>query len=212
MNAPAVAPNSRALPADPALRDALMALVGFGVRIARVAADVAEVQGRVIALVAAELPADLAAAGSLQEARDAGLAVDSAEEALSAVSPRIEAAGRVFDRVSRSVRRTVALVQRLDTGWLPRGGGPDDRLAMARRQVARSVGEAIAQHATGEVAERLFDDLDDRLDAAALDGLLDGPVEEVVAAICRELGLVWPGGEVDGRGVTVGRGRGVPDG
>ena len=178
-----------------------MALVGFGVRIAKVATDVAEAQGRVVALVAAELPADMGVAGSMQDAQMAGLAVDSAEEALSHCSPRIEAAGRVFDRVSRSVRRCVALVQRLDAGWVPRGGGSDDRRAMARRQVARSVGEAIAGQSAGEAAERLFDDLDERLDAAVLDGLLDGPVDAVVAAICRELGLVWPG---DGVGESVG--------
>ena len=184
-----------------------MALVGFGVRIARVAADLAEAQGRIVALVAAELPADLACAGSMQEARDAGLAVDSAEAVLLAAAPRVEAAGRVFDRVSRSVRRCVALVQRLDAGWLPRGGA-DDRRAMARRQVARSVGEAIAGQAVGEAAERLFDDLGDRLDAAELDGLLDGPVEAVIAAICRELGLVWPGLD----GLAFGLARNAPDG
>ncbi len=59
---------------------------------------------------------------------------------------------------------------------------------MTRRQVARGVGEAIVRRATGEAAERLFDDLYDRLDAMDAEGL-DRPAEAVIAAICRDLGL-----------------------
>ncbi len=58
----------------------------------------------------------------LHEGRMAGMAVDAADAALKEASPRIDAAGQTFERVSRAVRRTVALVQRIEAGW-PRGVG-----------------------------------------------------------------------------------------
>ncbi len=190
MNAPdLVAPRSP--PADLALRDALVELVALGVRIARVAAEVAEVEGRVVSLLAAGLPENLNSAASLTEARDSGLAVDSAELALANASARIGTATHAFDRASRAVRRTVALIQRLDAGW-PRGGA-DDHHTLIRRQAARSVGERIARDHDGEAAERLFDDLAERLDALELDGGLDRPAEMVIAKLCRELGLAGLG-------------------
>ena len=187
MNAPDLA-HHHPSPAEPALRDALLELVGFGVRIARVVAEVTEAEGQVVAVVRAGLPGSMVDAGSLTEAQLAGLAVDAAEDALSKASPRIAAAAQAFDRVSRAVRRTAALVRRLECGW-PRRGGSDDRQAMARRQIARSVGERITGQSDGEAAERLFDDLAERLDALDLAGALDQPVEAVIAEICRELGL-----------------------
>lgn len=174
--------------ADPALRDALLELVGLGVRIARVAAEMAEVEGRVVAAVAAGLPASVDDAGSLAETQAAGMAVDAAEQALAQGAPRVASAAQAFDRVSRAVRRTVALVRRLECGW-PRRAGPDDRQAMARRQIARELGDRITRHAEGEAAERLFDDLAERLETLELEGGLEQPVEAVVAAICRDLGL-----------------------
>ena len=54
------------------------------------------------------------------------------------------------------------------------------------------MGERIARHADGEAAERLFDDLHERLDAMEFAGDLDRPVDEVIAAVCRVLGLPTP--------------------
>ena len=187
MNPPEIA-SSRPPPSDPVVRDALMELVGLGVRIARVAAELAEAERRVVAVVEAGLPASIGDFTGLDEARLAGLAVDSVDAALAAAAPRIAATSQAFERVSRAVRRTAALVRRLDCGW-PRRGGSDDRQAMARRHIARSVGERIAAHAEGERAERLFDDLAERLDALELEGALEQPVEAVIAEICRDLGL-----------------------
>ena len=191
MTAPETA-TSRPPPADPVLREALMELVALGVRLARVAAEVAEVEGRVVAVVAAGLPGSLDGALSLDEARDAGLAVDSAETALAQASARIGTAAQAFDRASRAVRRTVALVQRIDAGWRPQGGS-DNHGSLVRRQAARSVGERITREHDGEAAERLFDDLAERLDALELDGGLDRPAEMVIAELCRELGLAGLG-------------------
>ena len=171
-----------------------MDLVMLGVRIARVATEVAEADGKIVALLAAELPARIANHESITEAQLAGLSVDAADAALKPATARVAAAGLTFERVSRAVRRTAALMQRIESGW-PRRGGSDDRRAMARRQVARSVGEAITRRADGEAAERLFDDLSERLDALELDGSLeDRPAEVIVAAICRELGVDVPEG------------------
>ena len=66
---------------------------------------------------------------------------------------------------------------------------------MLRRQVARGVTSMIRHAAPGEenaeAAERLFDDLYERLEDPALaDDLLTLPVEEIVRRICRDLGLV----------------------
>ena len=191
MNAPDTA-APRPPPADPALRNALMELVALGVRLARVAAEVAEVEGQVVAVVAAGLPGSLDGALSLDEAQEAGLAVDAAEVALANASARIGTAAQAFDRASRAVRRTVALVQRIDCGWLQRGGS-DDHQALVRRQVARSVGDRIARQHDGEAAERLFDDLAERLEALELDGGLERPAELVIAELCRELGLAGLG-------------------
>ena len=191
MTAPDLA-APRPSPADPALRDALLDLVALGIRIARVATEVAELEGRVVAIVAADLPERLDAAETMAEARGAGSAVDSAEAALAQASARIGSVTHAFDQVSRAVRRTVALIQRLDAGWQPRAA-PDDHPALVRRQAARSVGERIARDHDGETAERLFDDLAERLDAMELDGGLDRPAELVIADLCRELGLAGLG-------------------
>ena len=170
------------------MRDALAALVGFGLRIAQVAAELVEAEGRIVSLMAGAVPASGADIRSPDDAERAGQAMDAADAALALATPRVAVATQSFERVSRAVRRTVALVQRIDAGW-PRRGGSDDRRTMARRQIARGVGERIARQTHGEAAERLFDDLDARLDALELDGELNRPIAAVIAAICRDLGL-----------------------
>ena len=180
-----------------------MDLVSLGVRIARVATEVAEADGKIVAPMAAALPARIAGHDSITEAQLAGLSVDAADAALKPAAERVASAGLTFERVSRAVRRTAALLQRIEGGWLRRGGS-DDRRAMARRQVARSVGRG--DHAAGRTArraERLFDDLSERLDALELEGALDDrPAEVIVAAICRELGGRGARGSAGGAGAA----------
>jgi hypothetical protein len=61
---------------------------------------------------------------------------------------------------------------------------------MARRQIARGVEDAIAREAEGEPADRLRERLTERLDSPDWEDLLeDRPAEEVIAIICRGLGL-----------------------
>jgi hypothetical protein len=94
-----------------------------------------------------------------------------------------------FRQVSRAIRLTMAQAERLDRGWA-RGSRVDDRHAMAQRQIARGVEDAIANEAKGERAERLRETLTERLDSPDWEDLLDDHApEEVVAIICRYLGL-----------------------
>jgi hypothetical protein len=108
---------------------------------------------------------------------------------MSAAVPRVEVLALALDRVSRSVRRSLALMRRMQAGW-PGAGSADDRAAMVRRQVVRGVAEVIRSRADGETAERLFDELAERLDDPEFGrDLLALPVEEIVRRISRDLGL-----------------------
>ena len=92
----------------------------------------------------------------------------------------------VCDRVSRAVRRTIALQHHLD-----QAPSRTEKRAAARRQVIRVVEDAIEHRAaTADDAERLNAELHDRLDSPELDDeISDRPVDEVIADICHDLGL-----------------------
>jgi hypothetical protein len=105
------------------------------------------------------------------------------------VVARAQAISVAFARVSRSLRLTVLLAERLDRGWATRGVA-DDRFAMARRQIARGVEDAIGREADGERAEQLTETLAERLESLDVENELgERPVEEIIGEICRELGL-----------------------
>ncbi len=94
-----------------------------------------------------------------------------------------------FGQVSRAIRRTVLLAERLETGWA-RPIRVDDRQAMARRQIGRAVQDAIARNADAGEAERLTEALRERLDSLdALEDIGDRPAEQLIREICRDLGL-----------------------
>ncbi len=92
-----------------------------------------------------------------------------------------------FDRLARAVRRTVALARRLEE---PVRDGVKRRLT-ARRQVLRAVEDVIQREAVDQDEEDgLNGELYERLDAPELDDELDcRPVAEIVADICRDLGI-----------------------
>ena len=175
--------------------DALLAeAAAHTMRAIRVVSRVMEVEQAAIEVAAAWLPATHRAPASLAEAADAGRAADAITAATGPAAPRLAMLSRAMDRLTRSLRYTIALKQRLQAGW-PRPRAADDRPAMLRRQVARGVTSMIRHAAPGEEnaepAERLFRELYARLDDPALaDDLLTLPVEEIVRRICRDLGLV----------------------
>ena len=164
-------------------------LAAIGMRVARAVARLVEIETEAAEVVAADLPARGLRPAGLAEARDAGLALDMAETVLAKAGPRAAELALAFDRVSRSVRRAVALGKRLEAGW-PVRETADTRAAMIRRQVAQGVTNAIRHAATGEAAERLFDELAEMLEEPALDAeIATMPVDVIVARIRRDLGL-----------------------
>ncbi len=164
-------------------------LTALGMRVARAVTRLAEIETEVAEVVAASLPEGGQLPAGLAEATEAGLALDGAEAVLAKAGPRMAELALAFDRVSRSIRRTIALGKRLEAGW-PMRAAADTRAAMVRRQVSQGVAEAIQRTATGEAAERLFDALAEQLDDPALDGeIATLPVEAIVARIRRDLGL-----------------------
>ncbi len=99
-------------------------------------------------------------------------------------------AAAAFDRISRAVRRTVALARKLAEPLPPRADAGRQRAA-ARRRIIREVEDAIQREAGGADAEALGTELHERLDAPELDDEIgDRPVAEVITEICRDLGLL----------------------
>jgi hypothetical protein len=168
-------------------RDALAELVQMGLRVARMVTQVADAE-RTTAEAASHAKAAEGASAmptSLAEAMEADRALVAAAEARHSVVARAEAVAAAFARVSRSIRLTVLLAERLDRGWA-QGGAPDDRHGKAVRQIARGAEDAAGREAEGERAAPLTERLE-ALDREA--GIGDRPTEAVIAEICRYLGL-----------------------
>ncbi len=96
-----------------------------------------------------------------------------------------------FDRISRAVRRTIALARKLAEPVPMRAdAGSGQTRAAARRRILRGVEDAIQREAEGADVETLEAELRDRLDGPELDDAIGNrPVAEVVTDICRDLGL-----------------------
>jgi hypothetical protein len=172
-------------------RDGLAELVQLGLRVARMVARVADAETE-LAEAASRAGVDegvSALASSLAEAIEADRAAAAAAEMRQTVVARVEAVAGAFARVSRGIRLTVLLAERLDRGWA-RGREADDQHAMARRQIARGVADAMGREAEGERAVRLTGAFADRLEALDTEaGVGDRSAEEIIGEICRDLGL-----------------------
>ena len=106
-------------------------------------------------------------------------AADAGEEAAQAAALTV-----AFDRIARTVRRTIGLARRLDE-MVPAAR----RRVAARRQIIRAVEDAI-QDREPERREELEAELLERLDRPELDDEIDDrPVDVIIAEICRDLGL-----------------------
>ncbi len=129
-----------------------------------------------------------------QQALDAPPAPAPAPQA----APAPEAAAIAFDRISRAVRRCVALARSL-TQPPPPASNPAQHCTAIHKHATREAGDAI-HHTDGGIEhaddESLSAGLHDHLDAPELDDdLSDRPINEIIAAICRDLGLAnLPGG------------------
>ena len=113
--------------------------------------------------------------------------------------------GLAFQRVSRSVRQTLALEARLerDRQRADREDRADSSHAATeyaerrKAQVKIAVKRCVRYEHTGVDAENLLDELDDRLDEDALHDVFagDDPIEDFIARMCGELGVPAPGSE-----------------
>ena len=110
--------------------------------------------------------------------------------------------GLVFSRIARAVRQTLALEARLEAelaGLTRQAAAERERAAeqaarapyYARsRIVRRAVVRAIEADTDDDDVEQLVDDLDERLCDREDDAdFLDRPIGELVASICRDLGV-----------------------
>ncbi len=114
-------------------------------------------------------------------------APDNGADAVAAAGVALDLA-TAHERVSRAVRRTIGLARRLNDPATPHS--PQHRAA-ARKRIIREVEDAIQRQATRPTdAECLQSELEDRLDGPDLDDDIDArPVPEIIADICRDLGL-----------------------
>jgi len=100
-----------------------------------------------------------------------------------------------FDRLTRAVRRSIVLHRHLD---LPAPAALAERKrTTARRQIIRAVEDAIADDARAKPeTDRLRAELHERLDSPDLDDEIDDrPIPEIIADICRDLGIGLRGGQ-----------------
>jgi hypothetical protein len=117
----------------------------------------------------------------------ANLARQLPQQAEATPAPEIAVA---FDRIARAVRRTIILARKVAEPAAAAAEHPDQRRAAARRRIIREVEDTI-QRTTGDAdAETLHAELLDRLDAPDLDDDIDNrPIADIIADICRDLGL-----------------------
>jgi hypothetical protein len=184
MNHPA--PSSEQT-APQAFRDTLAALAQIGLKVAQMIGHVADAETTLAETAAKAGAAEGASAmaASLAEAIEADRAAAAAGEMRHTVVARAQAVAAAYARVSRAIRLTILLAERLDRGWA-RGGAPDDRHAMAQRQIARGVADALRRETEsdqpGAFTERL-----ETLDTER--GIGDRSTEAILAEIYNALGL-----------------------
>ena len=146
--------------------DVLSELADLGMRMARVVVRLGEAEQAAVDIVTWDMP----------------------KAWMAGAVPRVDLLARALERISRSVRRSVALAKRIDAGW-PRVRSADDRPAMIRRQVKQDVSEVIRRVTeSDDTAERLFDELYERLEDPGFE-MFGRPVTEIVRRFCRDLGL-----------------------
>ena len=123
-----------------------------------------------------------------QASAQAGANVRSGTETVQPAADLVPAT-IAFDRIARTIRRTIALARRLDEP-VPAGAEAGRRRSAARRQIIRAVEDTIQREAHGERGERLEAELSERLDGPDIDDDIGHrPVADIIADICADLGL-----------------------
>lgn len=96
-----------------------------------------------------------------------------------------------IDRISRAIRRTIALARKIAEPLPPRATtSSGQHRTAARRSIIREVEDVIQRTVDGAEAEALHVELSERMDAPELEDEIDHrPVAEVIADFCRDLGI-----------------------
>ncbi len=133
-----------------------------------------------------ELGADLARTLHRQAAATPAAAPEPAPARALQPDPSI-----AFERIARTIRRTIALARKLSDPTQPRPAAhAAERRTAARKQIIRAVEDSIQRDADGAEADDLHAELYERLETMDLDDDLDTlPIAEIIAAIRRDLGI-----------------------
>ena len=125
----------------------------------------------------------------LQQARAQGAA--DADGPATVAGPAV---AEDYDRVSRSVRRSIMLVHRLSEPAAEQTAKDSAQQRVARRQIIRAVEDEIEAKSRGDEAESLVAELHERLDGPELDDEIGvRPVAEIINDVRRDLGLAYAG-------------------
>jgi hypothetical protein len=159
-----------------------------------------------------EIGTRLARAIDRQAAPESNAAPAAAPEQAAQPAPAPEAAPVAapdltiaFDRVARTIRRTIALARKLSEPAQPSpaeraAAAAEQRRRAARKQIIRDVEDTIRREAHGREAEALHAELYERLDTLDLDDDIENlPIAEIIAAIRRDLGIA---AHINSRGIS----------
>ena len=95
-----------------------------------------------------------------------------------------------YDRITRSMRRSVALVRTLSEPVKDASTAAQRRQVVARQRVIRDVEDVIQRHAEPEDEAELTEELFERMDRPEFaEDIDDRPVAEIITEICRDMGL-----------------------
>ena len=97
-----------------------------------------------------------------------------------------------FQRIARSIRRSIGLARRLDSPVpAERGAAAERRRVWARKRIIPEVEDTIQRTVGEREAAALNAELLERLDAADLDDdISNRPIEKIIADICRDFGMM----------------------
>ena len=141
--------------------------------------------------IGADLARILHAQAKAAVAAEAPGPAEPPSDALQPAPPPTPPLDTAFDRIARAVRRSIMLARALDAPPRPRPANDEAPTPIAaRRRIVRAVEDAIQAAADNDRAEALRREAQDRLDAPDLDeDILSRPVNDIIAAICADLGL-----------------------